>query len=148
MSTAARLVVPPKTIADWLAEVHDTHHPVGSGLYYEEQKREAKRRAADFRSARLPKFMNYFERILARNPGDYLVGKTFSYADISLFQMVAGLRYAFPRAMELRLEKCPRLAALHSCVETRPRIAEYLASKRRIPFNKQGIFRHYPELDG
>ncbi|MBI3372062.1 MAG: glutathione S-transferase [Betaproteobacteria bacterium] len=136
------------TMADWLAEVHDTHHPIGSGLYYEEQKREAKQRAADFRNARLPKFMNYFERVLSRNAGGFLAGKTLSYADLSLFQMVAGLRYAFPRAMALQEEKYPRLLALHRRVEARPRIANYLASERRIPFNQQGIFRHYPELDG
>lgn len=136
------------TIADWLAEVHDTHHPIGGGLYYEQQKREAKRRAADFRDARLPKFLNYFERVLARNPGGFLTGKTVSYADLSLFQMLAGLRYAFPRAMALREGKCPRVVALHARVEARPRIAKYLASERRIPFNQQGIFRHYPELDG
>ena len=136
------------TIADWLAEVHDTHHPMGSGLYYEEQKREAKRRAADFKDARLPKFMNYFEQVLARNRGGFLLGKTVSYADLSLFQMIAGLRYVFPRAMALRERKCPRLIALHSRVEARPRIAKYLASERRLPFNRQGIFRHYPELDG
>lgn len=136
------------TIADWLAEVHDTHHPIGSGLYYEAQKREAKRRAADFRSARLPKFMNYFERVLERNPGGYLTGRTASYADLSLFQMVAGLRYAFPLAMGVRERTHPRLAALHDRVASRPRIASYLASERRIPFNLQGIFRHYPELDG
>src|SRR5205085_11594340 len=35
------------TIADLVVEAHDTHHPVGSGLYYEEQKPESKRRAKD-----------------------------------------------------------------------------------------------------
>ena len=135
------------TIADWLAEVHDTHHPVGSGLYYEEQLREAKRRAADFRAARLPKYLRYFEGVLKANRGDFLLGKAVSYADLSLFQMVAGLRYAFPKAMARMERGHPRLAVLHRQVAARPRLAAYLASKRRIPFNQQGIFRHYPELD-
>lgn len=135
------------TIADWLAEVHDTHHPIGLGLYYEEQKHESKRLAADFLAGRLPKFLDYFEQVLRRNPGGYLPGKTASYADLSLFQMVAGLRYAFPRAMARLERRYPRVAALHGRVSARPRLAAYLASKRRIPFNRQGIFRHYPELD-
>lgn len=135
------------TTADWLAEVHDTHHPIGPGLYYEEQKRESKRRAADFLAQRLPKYLTYFDGVLRRNPGGTLLGKSVCYADLSLFQMLAGLRYAFPRAMA-RLEPLyPRLAALHGRIAARPRLAAYLASKRRIPFNRQGIFRHYPELD-
>jgi len=133
------------TIADWLVEVHDVHHPIGSGLYYEEQKREARRRAADFLRNRLPKYLNYFEGILAAHRGDWLLGRKACYGDLSLFQMVAGLRYAFPRAMAQLA--CPRLAALHDEVAARPRLARYLASKRRIPFNRQGIFRHYPALD-
>ena len=138
------------TIADWVAEVHDTHHPISGGLYYEEQKREAKRRAADFRAERLPKFLDYFEALLERNPNgtDYLLGKAVCYVDLSMFQMIAGLRYAFPRAMA-RLERAyPRLVALHDRVLARRRIAAYLSSKRRLPFNQQGIFRHYSELDG
>jgi len=135
------------TIADWLVEVHDTHHPIGSGLYYEEQRREAKRRAADFHAARLPKYLRYFEDILAAGDGGFLLGKAVSYVDLSLFQMLAGLRYAFPRAMARHERRHPRLAALHGRVAERPRLAAYLASERRILFNRQGIFRHYPELD-
>jgi glutathione S-transferase len=135
------------TIADWLVEVHDVHHPIGSGLYYEEQKAEAKRRAANFLAERLPKYLDYFETVLGRVPGGYFLGKSATYADLSLFQMVAGLRYAFPRAMA-RLERgYPRLVGLHGRVGERPRLAAYLASARRIAFNRQGIFRHYPELD-
>jgi len=135
------------TVADWLVEAHDTHHPVGGSLYYEDQKPESQRRAENFTAARLPKFLGYFERVLEREKGGWLLGKSFSYADLSLFQMVAGLRYAFPRAM-VRLEpKCPRTVALHDRVASRPRIAAYVSSKRRIAFNEQGIFRHYPELD-
>jgi glutathione S-transferase len=137
------------TIADWLVEAHDTHHPIGSGLYYEEQKREAKRRAADFLARRLPKFLGYFEDILARNPArsGWLAGRRLSTADLALFQMVEGLRYAFPRAMARRERKAPRTVALRERVAARRGIAAYLASPRRIPFNEYGIFRRYPELD-
>ena len=133
------------TIADWLVEAHDVHHPIGSGLYYEEQKPESKRRAADFLANRVPKYLDYFEGLLPK--GAYLLGRRACYADLSLFQMIEGLRYAFPRAMR-RLERSyPRLVALHDRVAKRPRLADYLASDRRLPFNAQGIFRHYPELD-
>ena len=138
------------TIADWVGEVHDTHHPISGGLYYEDQKPEAKRRASDFIDNRLPKFLDYFEGILNRTPkgSGYLLGKTVSYADLSMFQMIAGLRYAFPRRMAKLELKYPRAVALHERVAARPRIAGYLSSARRLPFNQEGIFRHYPELDG
>jgi len=137
------------TLADWVDEIHDTHHPIGSELYYEEQQAEAQRRAAHFRAYRLPKFIGYFERVLAGNPsGDPgLVGDVISYADLSLFQIVAGLRYAFPKAMAVTEPDHPRVVALHDAVAARPRIAAYLESERRIPFNENGIFRRYPELD-
>jgi glutathione S-transferase len=128
------------TIADWLSEVHDTHHPIGSGLYYEDQKPEAKRRAADFRKNRLPKFMGYFDRAVD------LQGRT-AYSDLSLFQMIEGLRYAFPRTMKKTEGRYKNLLALHDRVAKRPRLARYLASERRTAFNEMGIFRHYPELD-
>jgi glutathione S-transferase len=138
------------TIADLVAEAHDTHHPVGSDLYYEDQKPEALKRASEFRKQRIPQFLGWFEAILARNPkGDaFLVGGRLTYADLSLFQIVEGLRYAFPRAAKRELAKVPRVVALHDRVAARPRIKAYLESERRIPFNEQGIFRHYPELDG
>jgi glutathione S-transferase len=137
------------TIADWLVEAHDVHHPIGAGLYYEEQKREAKRRAADFLARRLPKFLGYFEDILARNPArsGWLSGRRISTADLALFQMVEGLRYAFPRAMARRERKVPRMVALHGRVAARRGVAAYLASPRRLPFNEYGLFRRYPELD-
>ena len=137
------------TIADLVDEVHDTHHPIASGLYYEDQKPAAKRRADDFVRNRLPKYLGHFEQVLARNRpgGRYLVGGRLTYADLSMFQVVEGLRYAFPRAMARRASRYPRVIALHDRVAARPRIAAYLASERRIPFNEYGIFRHYPELD-
>ncbi|MGQ0655872.1 MAG: glutathione S-transferase C-terminal domain-containing protein, partial [Betaproteobacteria bacterium] len=126
------------TIADFLVEVHDTHHPIAGSLYYEDQKSEAKRRTALFRRERIPKFLGYFERNIP--PGH-------TYVHLSLFQTVEGLRYAFPRAMKKAERQHPRLVALRDRIAKRPRLAAYLASPRRIPFNQQGIFRHYPELD-
>ncbi len=138
------------TIADLVVEAHDTHHPIGVGLYYEDQKAEAKRRAKAFREERIPKFLDWFENLLARNPAGpaHLVGDAISYADLSLFQAVEGLDYAFPKTMTRVLEGRPYIAALRRAAAERPRIKAYLASKRRLPFNEDGIFRHYPELDG
>jgi len=135
------------TISDFVVEVHDTHHPIAGGLYYEDQRPAAKRRAADFLKNRAPKFLRYFERVLERGGGHYLLGRTLSYADLSLFQIVDGLLYAFPKAMRRLEKKVPRVMALHDRVAARPRIAAYLRSGRRIAFNQSGIFRHYPELD-
>ena len=137
------------TICDMVTEAHDTHHPVGAGLYYEEQKPEALRRAREFCQARLPKFLQWYEAVLLRNPAGprHLVGGRLSYADLSLFQLVQGLRYAFPQAAGRTLRTTPAVVALHDRVAALPRVAAYLASPRRIAFNEQGIFRHYPELD-
>jgi glutathione S-transferase len=142
------------TLADLVVEAHDTHHPVGSGLYYEEQKKEALRRAEDFRRNRLPKFLGWCETILERNTGNAerevprLVGGRLTYADLSLFQVVEGLLYAFPKATRRVLRKTPLVARLHAGVPRHKRLAAYLVSARRVPFNEQGIFRRYPELDG
>jgi glutathione S-transferase len=135
------------TIADLYAEVHETHHPIAAHLYYEDQKREAKLRASAFIARRLPKFLGYFEGVLKKNGGPFVVGGRLSYVDLSLFQVIAGLRYAFPRAMKRVGGQYEGLRALHDRVASRPRIAAYLASERRIPFNEDGVFRHYPELD-
>jgi len=137
------------TVADFAAEIHDTHHPVASSLYYEEQKPEAQRRACDFRQNRLPKYLGYFERVLENNPGGdrHLTGKAVSYVDLSMFQLIAGLRYAFPRAMSRLEDRYPRLVALHDRIRELPPIAAYLSSERRLPFNQQDLFRHYEELD-
>jgi glutathione S-transferase len=137
------------TIADLVDEAHDTHHPIASSLYYEDQRPEAKRRAADFLTTRVPKYLGYFEKVLARNKAGeaHLVGTKLTYPDLSLFQVVAGLRYAFPRAMARLEPQYKRVIAAHDRVASRPRIAAYLASHRRLAFNEHGIFRHYPELD-
>lgn len=134
------------TIADLVAEVHDAHHPIASGLYYEDQREEARRRAGDLRAQRLPKFLDYFEQVLERGGGHHAL-RQHSYVDLSLFQLTSGLLYAFPRAMQRLRHDLPLLHALHARVAQRPRIAAYLASPRRVPFNQSGIFRHYPELD-
>ncbi len=138
------------TIADLVAEAHDTHHPIAASLYYEDQRREARRRAQSFFSERIPKFLGYFEALLASNRVGRqrcLIGAHCSYADLSLFQLVAGLQYAFPNAMARAARKLELVMALHERVAQRPRLVAYLASPRRIPFNEQGIFRHYAELD-
>jgi glutathione S-transferase len=135
------------TLADFLGEVHDTHHPIAGSLYYEDQRREAKRRAQSFMKERLAKYLGWLDDLLVRNAGDWLVGRACTYADLSAFQMVEGLRYAFPNAMARAERRVPRLVALRARVAARPRLASYLASPRRIPFNQDGIFRRYPELD-
>jgi glutathione S-transferase len=137
------------TITDWVAEVGLVHHPIANALYYEEQKEEAKKRASYFTSLRIPKFMGYYEKILQKNPKNtvFLFGKQVCYVDLSLFQMVEGLRYAFPNTMAKLAANHPRVVAVHDKVAGRPRLKRYLASPRRLPFNTNGIFRHYPELD-
>jgi glutathione S-transferase len=137
------------TIADLVDEAHDTHHPIASSLYFEDQRPESVRRTADFLKSRVPKYLGYFEKVLGRNKarGGHLVEAKLSYPDLSLFQVVAGLRYAFPHAMARLEPEYPRVVALHDTVAGRPRIAAYLASNRRIAFNQHGIFRQYPELD-
>jgi glutathione S-transferase len=138
------------TIADVVAEAHDTHHPISVGDYYEDQREAAQARAKCFRQERIPKYLDWFERVLQRNPaGDvHLVGDSLTYADLSLFQLVAGLRYAFPKATARALARTPAVEKLHANVARRQRVREYLQSARRIAFNEEGIFRCYPELDG
>ena len=137
------------TITDFVAEVHDTHHPIATTQYYEDQKLEAKARATDFIDHRMPKFLGYFERAIEQNPNGpkHIIGGRLSYVDLSLFQVVEGLRYAFPNAMARFAMLYPSLAALHELVANRPNIAAYLLSERRLPFREDGIFRHDPALD-
>lgn len=138
------------TIMDRMVEAHDTHHPISGSLYYEDQQAEALRRAPVFVKERLPKALLYFERVLAANSvgkEQVLVGDRFTYVDLALFQLLEGLAYAFPRSLDALKPQVPRVMSLSEAIRTRPRIAEYLASPRRLPFNAQGIFRHYSELD-
>lgn len=138
------------TVADLVDEVHETHHPIASGLYYDQQKREALRRARHFTAERVPKYLGYFAQVIADNRGGkgHMVGRTLSYVDLSMFQVIAGLCYAFPKTMARLGPDYPGLLALYEKVVARPNLAAYLASERRIAFNEEGIFRHYPELDG
>ena len=135
------------TVTDLVKEVHDAHHPVGSGLYYEDQKPEARRYAENFLGERVPKYLGYFEKVVLKSGGPNVLGRKFSTMDLSLFQLVEGLRYAFPKAMRRIERKVPHVVKVHDRVAVRPGIKAYLASPRRIPFNEDGIFRHYPELD-
>jgi len=135
------------TIADLVTHIHDTHHPVSGWLYFEEQRPAARRRTKDFWRYRVPKFLGYFERVLAANGGTYMVGRRISYVDLSLFEIIEGLRYAFPKRMKRFERRVPRLIALRDRVAKRPRIKTYLASKRRIPFSQWGIYRYFKELD-
>lgn len=135
------------TVADMVAEIHDVHHPVGVMDYYEDQKAEAARTAAQFRDQRMPKFLSYFEEATKATPGEWLVGDRWTYADTSLFQLVDGLRYMFPKRMATLAPDLPGLIALRDRVANLPGIRRYLASDRRLPFSTEGIFRHYPELD-
>jgi len=137
------------TIADFVVEIHDSHHPISGNLYFEQQRKEARRRSADFLKSRAPKFLSYFDDILRRSgrQARFLSGARLTYADLSVFQVIAGLSYAFPNATAKLARKYTKLFALHERVQERPRVAAYLASPRRIAFNNEGIFRHYPELD-
>ncbi len=137
------------TVTDFVAEIHETHHPIAAGLYYEEQKRESRDRSRHFLGERLPKYLGYFERVIENNAGGrgYILGRSMTYVDLSMFQLVAGLRYAFPSSMARRKREYPLLIALHDKVAAHPDVAAYLFSERRIPFNEDGIFRHYPELE-
>ena len=136
------------TISDLVLEIHDTHHPLGPSLYYEEQKAPAKKRSDEFWKARVPKYLGYFEDLLQAGGGDYITGRRLTYVDLSLFQIVEGLRYAFPKRMKAFERQIPGLVGLHDRVASRPNIKAYLASERRITFNEDGIFRRYKVLDG
>jgi glutathione S-transferase len=135
------------TVTDFVKEIHDTHHPIASGLYYEDQKPAAKQYAGHFLKDRAPKYLGYFEDVLAASSGPHLLGRKISYIDLSIFQLIEGLRYAFPKATKRIERKVPGLVALHDRVAIRPGIKAYLASQRRISFNEDGIFRRYPELE-
>jgi len=137
------------TVADLVVEIHDTHHPISGGLYYEQQKPAARRRTTDFLANRLPKYLGYFERVLERNDarGPWLVGAHLTYPDLSLAQIVDGLGYAFPKAGPRVLRGYPRVRALHAAVFARPRIRRYVKSKRRLAYNNHDLFRRYRELD-
>ena len=136
------------TVTDFVKEIHYTHHPLGGEFYYEDAKPEAKRYSENFLAGRAPKYLGYFETVLKKSGGPYSLGRHATYIDLSLFQLLEGLRYAFPKAMKRIERDVPRVVAVRDKVVERDRIKKYLKSPRRIPFNESGIFRHYPELDG
>ena len=136
------------TVTDFVKEIHDTHHPLGGDFYYEDAKSESKRFTENFLEKRAPKYLGYFDTVIARSKGPYTLGRAFSYMDLSLFQVIEGLRYALPNAMRRIERDVPRVMAVHGKVAQRERIKKYLASPRRLAFNESGIFRRYPELDG
>jgi glutathione S-transferase len=136
------------TISDLVDEIHDTHHPISGWLYFEEQRPAARRRTKDFWRYRVPKFLGYFERVLKNNGGKFSIGRGLTYVDLSLFQIIEGLRYAFPKRMKRFEKKTPLLIALHDRIAERPRVRSYLASPRRIAFSQWGIYRYFKELDG
>ena len=135
------------TVTDFVVEVHDTHHPIATSLYYEDQKAPAKKRTEEFWDDRVPKYLGYFERLLQENGGSYVTGRRLTYVDLSMFQLVEGLRYAFPKRMKAFERQIPGLVDLRDRVAARPNIKAYLSSERRIAFNEDGIFRRYRELD-
>ncbi len=134
------------TIADVVAEAHNVHHPVSSSLYYRNQKEEAVRASEAFRTERIPKYLGYFEMVL-KGSGPWLMGSSWTYPDLSLFQLVEGLDYAFPKQMKSLANTIPLTLNLRETVAELPELSQYLSSKRRLAFNEDGIFRHYPELD-
>jgi glutathione S-transferase len=135
------------TVTDFVKEIHDTHHPIATGLYYEDQKPAAKQFTGHFLRNRVPKYLGYFEGVLEKSGGNYLLGRKATYVDLSMFQLMEGLRYAFPKAMKKVERKIPGLVGVRDRVAERPSIADYLKSERRIAFNEDGIFRRYPELE-
>jgi glutathione S-transferase len=135
------------TIADLVLEIHDTHHPLGPSVYYEDQRGPARKRSAEFWNERVPKYLGYFERLLSERGGAFITGRRATYVDLSLFQIVDGLRYAFPNRMAKFERGIPKLVELHDRVAIRPKVKAYLESDRRIPFNEDGIFRRYKALD-
>ncbi len=136
------------TVTDFVKEIHDSHHPIATGLYYEDQKPEARQFTGHFLKDRVPKYLGYFESVLEKSGGPYLLGRKFSYIDLSMFQLIDGLRYAFPKAMTRIAKKTPGLVSVRDRVAERPGIKAYVSSKRRLAFNEDGLFRHYPELEG
>ena len=136
------------TMTDFVREAHDVHHPIANSLYYEDQKAEALRRAGHFKKDRLTKFLNYFETVMSRSGGPYMLGNSLSYVDLSMFQIMSSISYAFPNALVALAESLPRLHDLHDRIAVRPRIARYIASPARLPFSEHDLMRHYPELDG
>ncbi|EME87271.1 uncharacterized protein MYCFIDRAFT_209463 [Pseudocercospora fijiensis CIRAD86] len=139
------------TALDLNNEIHDTHHPIAASKYYEDQKDAALEKAKDLRATRIPKFFKYFERQLKWNSSagqhKYLVGDRLTYADLTVWQILDGAKYAFPKELEVRRKEFPELlGTFYESVKEEEGIKEYLASERRLKYS-MGVFRYYPELD-
>lgn len=139
------------TALDLNNEAHDTHHPISVAAYYEDQKEESLKKAKNFREARIPKFLGFFERVLKGNEkegqGKYLVGSKLSFADTTVWHVLNGLQFAFPKELEARQKDFPTLfETFYPSVQEQSRLKEYLASDRRFPYSN-GVYRYYPELD-
>ena len=135
------------TMTDLVAEVHSVHHPISTSLRYEDQREAAIVGARPFHAQRLPKYLDWLERLLADNGDEVLVGAGTTVADLWVLPLLDGLDYAFPRSMAALAPRVARLRGLRDRVASRPPLVTYLASARHRPHNLSGIFRHYPELD-
>ena len=147
LATDLKLMQLQMDIADLVEEVHSTHHPVASSQYYADQMDAAYDKAEDFRANRIPKYLIHFDNALAASGGPFVLGEQWSHVDTSLFQVMEGLDYAFPRYMAEMQGSWPHLEALQAAVPEIEGVAAYLASENRMEFNEDGIFRHYEELD-
>jgi len=139
------------TALDLNNEVHDTHHPIAVMKYYEDQKDESLKKATDVRENRIPKYLSYFNRVLKHNQpsgnGKYLVGDRLTYADTTVWQLLDGCFFAFPKEMAARTKEYPDLlVTFYENIKTEHGVKEYLRSERRLKYS-MGVFRHYPELD-
>ncbi|SMY24333.1 unnamed protein product [Zymoseptoria tritici ST99CH_1A5] len=135
------------TALDLNNEIHDTHHPIGPSLYYEDQKDASLLKAKDVRENRIPKFLSYFERVLKGNgDGKYLVGERVTTADVTVWQVLDGLQFAFPKEMAVRRKEFEALFKWYEGFKEEKGLKAYLGSERRLPYS-QGVFRYYPELD-
>ncbi|GJJ07708.1 hypothetical protein Clacol_001913 [Clathrus columnatus] len=134
------------TALDLSNEAHDVHHPISNSLYYEDQKPEAKRRAEDFRENRIPKFLTHFETVLQNNSSGVLVGSTISTADLTLFQVLDGLHFAFPRRIGALRKSGEYTHVFQLYDRVKDELKDYFGSKRRREYS-MGLYRDYPELD-
>jgi glutathione S-transferase len=142
------------TIDAFLTEFDLTHPASHQGRQPEDQRAETVRRSSQFIAFRLPRLIRYLETVAERNAERtgrvrvaWMVGTRLSHVDLSVAQLIEGLRHALPRVSSRLLEMAPRLRALHAQVIALPRIRLYLDSGRRTPFDARSLFRHDAELD-
>ncbi|MBI4814756.1 MAG: glutathione S-transferase family protein [Deltaproteobacteria bacterium] len=136
------------TVTDFVAEIHNTHHPVSPSLYFEDQVEEAKRATHHFLESRMPKYLRHFEKTATRSGGPWILGDAMTYVDLSMFQLHEGLSYAFPQSFVTFRARIPHLVSIVEAVRRLEQVQKYLSSERRLSFNQHGLFRRYPELEG